>query len=179
MSAQVDLVLSQDPSSSAQLESSHEVSEQHSSIVQQSTRMEDLETPAASAESMVLLEVALERPEEPSSSAQSTGQLEPSLEVSHETKPLTHTVYNIYSWQKYSPKTRLVYIRDLLTAELEVARLSPGPLGFDCEWKPTYEKGRSENPVALVQLASETTILLIQVSFMRGTSSTFSPTSCS
>ncbi len=67
-----------------------------------------------------------------------------------------------------SPGTRLLYIRDQATAELEMSRLCPGPLGFDMEWKPMKYKGQPANPVALIQLASRNTILLIQVSAMQG-----------
>ncbi|KAF7798636.1 hypothetical protein EIP86_009859 [Pleurotus ostreatoroseus] len=74
--------------------------------------------------------------------------------------------YPIYSWKSKSPSTRLVYIRDLATAELEVAKLQPGPVGFDLEWKPNRWRG-ANNPVALVQLATDDTILLIQVTAMR------------
>lgn len=37
------------------------------------------------------------------------------------------------------------------------------PIGFDMEWDPTFSKGRPENPVALIQLASRTRIALIQL----------------
>jgi len=76
-------------------------------------------------------------------------------------------VYDLYSWTTNSPKSRLVYIRDHEMAEHELSQLRPGPLGFDLEWKPNYFKGGIENPVALVQLASEDKILLIQVTAMR------------
>ncbi|KAF8078279.1 ribonuclease H-like domain-containing protein [Lyophyllum atratum] len=41
------------------------------------------------------------------------------------------------------------------------------PVGFDLEWKPTFTKNTPENPVALVQLANQDTILLIQISAMQ------------
>ena len=41
-------------------------------------------------------------------------------------------------------------------------------LGFDLEWQPTFVKGGTRNPVALVQLADANVMLLIQVSAMRG-----------
>ena len=82
-------------------------------------------------------------------------------------------VYEMYSWKVKAPESRLVYIRDTATAELELAKLPPGPLGFDLEWKPIRWKG-GYNPVALVQLATPTTILLLQVTAMKSTSFTHS-----
>ena len=79
-------------------------------------------------------------------------------------------VYEQYSWQTYSPSARLVYIRDVETAETELAQFKPGLTGFDMEWRPCYRKGQPENPVALVQLANEETVLLLQISAMRSTS---------
>lgn len=76
-------------------------------------------------------------------------------------------VYDLYSWKTLAPDTRLAYIRDPEIAEFELSKLRPGPLGFDLEWKPNYFKGEMQNPVALVQLATEDTILLIQVTAMR------------
>ncbi|PCH33301.1 hypothetical protein WOLCODRAFT_147401 [Wolfiporia cocos MD-104 SS10] len=74
---------------------------------------------------------------------------------------------NPYSWRVRSPNARLVYIRDSETADEELSRLSPGPLGFDMEWKPTFFAKKKENPVALIQLATSDAILLIQVSAMQ------------
>ena len=77
-------------------------------------------------------------------------------------------VYDLYSWKTKAPHTRLVYIRDWHTAELEIAWFKPGPCGFDLEWKPNWRKGQRENPVALVQLANDDTVLLIQITAMQG-----------
>ena len=76
-------------------------------------------------------------------------------------------VYDLYSWKEKAPHTRLVYLRDARATEQELAKLQPGPLGFDLEWKPIRWKG-GYNRVALVQLASHDTILLIQVIAMQG-----------
>lgn len=73
-----------------------------------------------------------------------------------------------YSWQTNSTNTRLFYITDHEQANLAVSRLRKGPLGFDLEWRPNYTKGRPENPVALVQLSNEDTILLIHIYVMIG-----------
>lgn len=82
-------------------------------------------------------------------------------------KKQPHPVWPIYSWRAKSAGTRLVYIRDIQQADFEVVKLR-GPLGFDLEWRPNYVKGQLQNPVALVQLSSEDTILLVQVSAMTG-----------
>ncbi|KAI0344108.1 ribonuclease H-like protein [Trametopsis cervina] len=79
-----------------------------------------------------------------------------------------------YSWQKHSPNARLVYIRDRDVMDKELAKLKPGPLGFDLEWKPNREKGVPNHPVALVQLASEDTVLLIHLTaIMKGKKDSF------
>lgn len=78
-------------------------------------------------------------------------------------------MYDIYSYVNKSPNTRLVYIQNKTTADVAISQLKSKVLGFDLEWRPNFIKGNPENPVALVQLASEDTILLIHVSFMQGT----------
>ena len=79
-------------------------------------------------------------------------------------------VYDLYSYAARSPGIRLVYIQNAATADVAVSQLNSKVLGFDLEWRPNFIKGNPENPVALVQLASEDTILLIHVSFMQGMS---------
>ena len=73
-----------------------------------------------------------------------------------------------YSWAEYAPNAALIYTGDLNRANQELAKLTPGPLGFDLEWKPNYVKGERENRVALLQLANAESILLLQLSAMRG-----------
>ncbi|TFK20141.1 ribonuclease H-like protein [Coprinopsis marcescibilis] len=72
-----------------------------------------------------------------------------------------------YSWRVFSSNARISYITDILQAETELSAIQPGPLGFDLEWKPNYRKGGAENPVALVQLANNQAIFLIQISTIR------------
>jgi len=74
---------------------------------------------------------------------------------------------NPYSWRSFHPEATVHYIRDPDDANTLVATLA-GPVGFDLEWKPTFTKNTPENPVALVQLANQDTILLIQISAMQG-----------
>ena len=76
-----------------------------------------------------------------------------------------------YSWKEYNSNANLLYIRDHVRANEELSKLNATVLGFDLEWKPIYYKGSNENPVALVQLASNDTILLLQISAMEGRSS--------
>ncbi|THV06085.1 hypothetical protein K435DRAFT_712134, partial [Dendrothele bispora CBS 962.96] len=68
-----------------------------------------------------------------------------------------------------SPQHPTWYTTTLATANTSLALLQPydAHLGFDLEWKPNYVPGRPENPVALVQLASEHHTFLVQVSRMR------------
>ncbi|KAI8328448.1 ribonuclease H-like domain-containing protein, partial [Chlamydoabsidia padenii] len=42
--------------------------------------------------------------------------------------------------------------------------------GLDMEWKPSFVKGRPQNPVGLIQICGVTRILLIQVAQMKGLS---------
>ena len=76
-----------------------------------------------------------------------------------------------YSWNEYNSNAELFYIRDHAIANQELSKLNVSVLGFDLEWKPIYYKGGKENPVALVQLASFDTVLLLQISAMEGRSS--------
>ncbi|KAF9535507.1 ribonuclease H-like domain-containing protein [Crepidotus variabilis] len=74
-----------------------------------------------------------------------------------------------YSWSTYNSGAKVIYIRNHEQANIALAALTPenGPLGFDLEWRPTFVKGQPENPAALVQLANENTIMLIQITAMR------------
>ncbi|KAF9474307.1 ribonuclease H-like protein [Pholiota conissans] len=74
-----------------------------------------------------------------------------------------------YSWKECNPQAEVLYIRDHNEANLELSKLPHGPqaFGFDLEWKPTFVRGAGENPVALVQLANNEKILLLQVSAMK------------
>ena len=76
-----------------------------------------------------------------------------------------------YSWKEYNSRAKLLYIRDHGRANQELSKLDVTVLGFDLEWKPIFHKGGKENRVALVQLASYDTILLLQISAMEGRSS--------
>jgi hypothetical protein len=76
----------------------------------------------------------------------------------------------LYSWKNVVPLIAMHYIRDYDEANLKVSELKPGPFGFDLEWKPSFKKGQPANRVALVQLANNETILLIQVCAMRSKS---------
>ncbi|CDO72744.1 hypothetical protein BN946_scf184990.g27 [Trametes cinnabarina] len=103
-----------------------------------------------------------ESPVSPSLTAES-GESQSNTEI----QPRQPTrVYNNYSWSAKSPSTRLVYIQNVDAANQAISQLHSKILGFDTEWKPNFIKGRAENPVALVQLASEHLILLIHVSYM-------------
>lgn len=72
-----------------------------------------------------------------------------------------------YSYRDFKPTVKLHYIRDYDEANVAVEKLQPGAYGFDLEWKPTFVKGQSENRTALVQLANDKDILLIQVSALK------------
>ncbi|EIN13626.1 ribonuclease H-like protein [Punctularia strigosozonata HHB-11173 SS5] len=74
----------------------------------------------------------------------------------------------VYSWRTVSPAQRLFYIRDHITADDVLSGIQADePVGFDLEWKPVFVKDAPQNPVALVQIASSTLTLLLQVSAMQ------------
>ena len=104
-----------------------------------------------------------------SSSAHTTGGQSTNQNANQVQEPAR--VYDLYSWSNKSPSTRLVYIQNVDAANQAIAQLNTKVLGFDLEWKPNFVKGRPENPVALVQLASAELILLIHVSYMHSESS--------
>lgn len=81
----------------------------------------------------------------------------------------------MYSWRAKSPNARLVYTRDADEANAELEKLQPGPLGFDMEWKPNTVVGQIPNPVALVQLANDELVILVQVSAMRSAYCLYGP----
>lgn len=76
-----------------------------------------------------------------------------------------------YDWKTFTANTRLQYIVTEGTANECIARIasrpSPVTIGLDAEWRPTFEPRRPENPIALVQLACDDEILLVQVSAMQ------------
>ena len=78
-----------------------------------------------------------------------------------------------YDWRTFTGDAQLRYIVTEGTANECIARIasrpSPVTIGLDTEWRPTFAPGRPENPIALVQLACDDEILLVQVSAMEGT----------
>jgi len=72
-----------------------------------------------------------------------------------------------YSWKEFYPTACVTYVRDHRQADDLLQRLNKGPYGFDLEWKPTFIKGQAQNRVALIQIANDQTILLLQVSAMQ------------
>ncbi|PPQ63518.1 hypothetical protein CVT24_004746 [Panaeolus cyanescens] len=74
-----------------------------------------------------------------------------------------------YSWSRYNPQATIHYLTDHNRANsvLSASVFDGAVLGFDLEWRPNYIKGKPENPVALIQLASDSAIFLLQISGMR------------
>lgn len=76
------------------------------------------------------------------------------------------SLHPVFNWEdSVEPGTVPRYLRRAadVNKALEVAQ---GPFGFDVEWKPTFVKGQPQSPIALLQLAKEDQILLIQLSAM-------------
>ena len=72
-----------------------------------------------------------------------------------------------YSWRTFYPPIRFEYITDCDRADEVLTVLEPCALGFDVEWKPAFKKGQPENKVALIQLANNEVIYLLQVGAMQ------------
>jgi hypothetical protein len=82
--------------------------------------------------------------------------------------PLRPAPTQAYDFRSYVPQPRIQYIKTPAHAKLVLDSLPQSrSFGFDLEWRPTYTKGAPENPVALVQLANEHSVLLFQVSSMK------------
>jgi len=75
-----------------------------------------------------------------------------------------------YSWRSSQPPINFEYVTDCDRANELLAVLEPCTLGFDVEWKPAFLKGQPENKVALIQLANNEVIYLLQVSAMQSKS---------
>ena len=75
-----------------------------------------------------------------------------------------------YSWRTFRPPISFEYVTDCDRADELLAVLEPCALGFDVEWKPVFLKGQPENKVAIIQLANNEVIYLLQVSAMQSKS---------
>ena len=74
-----------------------------------------------------------------------------------------------YSWWDRSTSPALFYFTNHHEADAHLARLPHGHLGFDLEWRPNFRKGQQENRVALVQLATADTVILLHIYHMTRT----------
>ena len=72
-----------------------------------------------------------------------------------------------YSWRAFEPQPTFEYVTDSDRADELLTGLQPCAFGFDTEWKPVFRKGQPENKVALIQLANNEVIYLLQVSAMQ------------
>ena len=77
----------------------------------------------------------------------------------------------LYDWSLATPRPRLRYLKNCEDADSAIQELvakKVRAVGFDIEWRPQFLPKQPENPVALVQLASEDAIYLFQITSMRG-----------
>ncbi|KAL4072170.1 hypothetical protein J3A83DRAFT_4400639 [Scleroderma citrinum] len=73
----------------------------------------------------------------------------------------------VYNYLEYrNPAAAVAYTQCEDEANTLVQSLE-GPLGFDLEWRVTWQTGATERRIALVQLCDTRTILLIQISSMK------------
>jgi len=78
-----------------------------------------------------------------------------------------------YDWRTFTANGQLHYTVTEGTANECIARIasrsstSPLTIGLDLEWRPTFTPGMPENSTALVQLACDEEIVLVQVSAMQ------------
>ncbi|QRV86345.1 3'-5' exonuclease [Ceratobasidium sp. AG-Ba] len=76
------------------------------------------------------------------------------------------STHSVFDWKSaVMPGTEPKYLRRSVDVD-EALELAAGPFGFDIEWKPTFVKGQAQSPIAVLQLAKEDQILLIQLSAM-------------
>ncbi|KAG8220028.1 ribonuclease H-like domain-containing protein [Butyriboletus roseoflavus] len=80
-----------------------------------------------------------------------------------------------YSWRDRSTNPALFYFTNHHEANAHLASLPHGHIGFDLEWRPNYRKGQPENRVALVQLATADTVILLHIHHMTRTPLSHSP----
>ncbi|KZV76925.1 ribonuclease H-like protein [Peniophora sp. CONT] len=76
----------------------------------------------------------------------------------------------LYDWSLATPKPTLHYLctcEDADAAIVDIISRNPPAMGFDIEWRPQFLPKQPENPVALLQLASEEDIYLFQITSMR------------
>lgn len=79
-------------------------------------------------------------------------------------------IYPKYSWRYRTIKpAQLYYFTNHHEANAVLACLPHGPIGFDLEWRPNFSKGQPENRVALVQLATADTVILLHIHHMTRT----------
>ena len=81
----------------------------------------------------------------------------------------SHPSLPVYSWWHGAVNPALFYFTNHHEANALLASLPPGPIGFDLEWRPNYRKGQPENDVALVQLATAETVILLHIYYMTRT----------
>ena len=80
-----------------------------------------------------------------------------------------------YKWRTAQAKLHYIFteseadrVLNLLRLKLERdKREGANVLGFDLEWRPNFRGGNVQNPVALVQLATEDEVFLVQISRMQ------------
>jgi len=69
---------------------------------------------------------------------------------------------------------RIVSNTRTLTAAIDkLQSYNPTHIGLDCEWKPIFHKGINPNPVALMQIACEKLIILVQIHKLKNVKQAF------
>ncbi|KAI0028297.1 ribonuclease H-like domain-containing protein, partial [Vararia minispora EC-137] len=73
-----------------------------------------------------------------------------------------------YDWREMSPGCQVLHLNTCEAAKKALDALMspsmPPVVGFDIEWRPSFIPKQPENPVALVQISTYDTILLLQLS---------------
>ena len=124
-------------------------------------------------------------PQAPSKHVKDNVSAEPKANVVLD-PPIVHPL-KTYSYKNCKPSPSCIYVRDEEEADKLVGSLSGyvlvhrssllffirsvnlvSAVGFDIEWKVVFCKGSKMRPAATVQLSDRKTILVIQVSAMKG-----------
>jgi hypothetical protein len=82
-------------------------------------------------------------------------------------EPVNTPALPAYNYASYTPKPTRSYIRTVTEANIALEGMV-GPLGFDLEWCIAKRKGAVHSPVAVVQIADQRKVLILQTSAMRG-----------
>ena len=133
----------------------HPIANSHTTYLYTPPKMAELSASTFTTSEIGQVTAVLEAP------AQQDGQPAPAPQEPPK-RPTKH-----YSWRAFEPQPSFEYVTDCERADELLTALQPCAFGFDVEWKPVFLRGQPENKVALIQLANNEVVYLLQVSAMQ------------